>query len=72
MSSSKRAQASKRSSENSRMVWGSDEGPRPSATPTSMGGDLTETNKVWFYLINLVFKPSKHISTMRQDRALLL
>ena len=35
-------------------------------------GDLTETNKVWFYLINSVFKPSKQISTMRQNRALLL
>ena len=35
-------------------------------------GDLNETNKVWFHLINLVFKPSKHISTVRQDLALLL
>ena len=26
--------------------------------------DLTEINKVWFYLINLVFKPSKHVSTV--------
>ena len=35
-------------------------------------GDLTETNKVWFYLINSVFKPSKHVSTVRHDRTLLL
>ena len=35
-------------------------------------GDFTETNKVWFYLINSVFKPSKHVSTMRQDCILLL
>ena len=35
-------------------------------------GDLTEVNKVWFYFINSVFKTSKHVSTMRQDRALLL
>ena len=35
-------------------------------------GNLTETNKVWFYLINLVFKPLKKVSTMRQDLTLLL
>ena len=27
---------------------------------------------VWFYLVNLVFKPSKHVSNVRQDHALLL
>ena len=35
-------------------------------------GDLTKTNKVWFYLNNLVFKPSKYVSTVRQDHILLL
>ena len=35
-------------------------------------GELTEVNKVWFYQLNSVFKPSKHVSTVRQDRALLL
>ena len=35
-------------------------------------GDLTETNKVWFNLINSVFKPSKNVSIVRQDHALLL
>ena len=35
-------------------------------------GDLTEINKVWFYLVNSVFKPSKHVSTIRQDHTLLL
>ena len=35
-------------------------------------GDLTKTNKVWFYLINSVFKPSKHISIVRHDCTLLL
>ena len=35
-------------------------------------GDLTEINKVWFYLVNSIFKPSKHVSTVRQDRASLL
>ena len=35
-------------------------------------GDLTEINKLWFYLVNSVIKPSKHVSTVRQDRALLL
>ena len=36
------------------------------------GGCLTEINKVWFCLINSVFKPSKYVSTVRQDRVLLL
>ena len=35
-------------------------------------GDLTEVNKVGFYLVNSVLKPSKHVSTMRQDCAILL
>ena len=35
-------------------------------------GDLTEVNKVWFYFISSALKPSKHVSTVRQDRALLL
>ena len=36
------------------------------------GGDLKELGKVWFYFINFVLKPSMHISTVRQDRAILL
>ena len=35
-------------------------------------GDLTEIKKVWFYLVNYFLKPSKHVSTVRQDCALLL
>ena len=35
-------------------------------------GDLNEANKVWFYFINSIFTPSKHVSTVRQDRAILL
>ena len=35
-------------------------------------GDLTEVNKVWFYFVNSVLTPSKHVSTVRQDRAILL
>ena len=35
-------------------------------------GNLIEVNKVWFYLVNSVFKPSKNVFTMRQDRVLLL
>ena len=35
-------------------------------------GDLIETNKVWFYFINSLFKPLKHVSIVRQDYALLL
>ena len=31
-----------------------------------------EANKVWFYFVNFVLTPSKHVSTMRQDRAILL
>ena len=28
--------------------------------------------KVWFYFINSVLKPSKHVYNMRQDRVILL
>ena len=35
-------------------------------------GDLTEANKVWFYFVNSILTPSKHVSTVRQDRAILL
>ena len=35
-------------------------------------GDLTEVGKVWFYFVNAVLKPSKHVSTVRQDHAILL
>ena len=35
-------------------------------------GNLTEVNKVWFYLVNSVFNPSKHVPIVRQDRTLLL
>ena len=35
-------------------------------------GDLLEAVKVWLYFINFVPTPSKHVSTVRQDRAILL
>ena len=35
-------------------------------------GDLTEVGKVWFYFVNSVFKPSKQVSTVRQNHAILL
>ena len=35
-------------------------------------GDLNEISKVWLYFINSIFKPSKHVSTVRQDHALPL
>ena len=35
-------------------------------------GDLTKVGKVWFYFLNSMFKPLKHFSTVRQDRAILL
>ena len=35
-------------------------------------GDLTEANKVWFFFVNSVLTPSKHVSIMRQDCAILL
>ena len=34
-------------------------------------GDLTKIGKVWIYIINSVLKPSMHVSTLRQDRAIL-
>ena len=33
---------------------------------------LSKAVKVWFYFINFVITPSKHVSTVRQDRAILL
>ena len=35
-------------------------------------GDLLEAVKVWFYFINSVLTLSKHVSTVRQDHAILL
>ena len=34
--------------------------------------DLTEANKVWLYFMNFVLTPLKHVSIVRQDRAILL
>ena len=31
-----------------------------------------EVNKVWFYFVNSVVTPSKHVLIVRQDRAILL
>ena len=35
-------------------------------------GDLTEQAKVWFYFINSILLPSKHLSTVKRDEAILL
>ena len=35
-------------------------------------GDLTEEAKVWFYFISSILLPSKHLSTVRRDEAILL
>ena len=35
-------------------------------------GDLTEEAKVWFYFISSVLMPSKHLSTVRMEEAILL
>ena len=35
-------------------------------------GDFSEVVKVWFYFVNFVLTPSKHVSIVRQDRAILL
>ena len=34
--------------------------------------DLTEVSKFWFYFVNSVLKPSKHVLIVRQDRTILL
>ena len=34
-------------------------------------GDLIEEAKVWFYFISYVLMPSKHLSTMRREEAIL-
>ena len=33
---------------------------------------LTEANKAWFYLFNSILTPSKYVSIVRQDHAILL
>ena len=35
-------------------------------------GDLSKVVKVCFYFINFVLTPYKHVSTVRQDRSILL
>ena len=35
-------------------------------------GDLTEEAKVWFYFISYVLMPSKHLSIVRREEAILL
>ena len=35
-------------------------------------GDLTEEAKVWFYFISSVLMPSKHLSTVRREEAIIL
>ena len=35
-------------------------------------GSLIEEAKVWFYFIYLVILPSKHLSTIREKKAVLL
>ena len=35
-------------------------------------GDLTEKAKVWFYCISSILFPSKHLSTLRREEAILL
>ena len=35
-------------------------------------GSLIEEAKVWFYFVNSILLPSKHISTVRKDEAILL
>ena len=35
-------------------------------------GGLTEETKVWFYFISFVLMPSKHLSTVRREEAILL
>ena len=35
-------------------------------------GHLTEEAKVWFYFVNSVLRPSKHLSTVGREEAILL
>ena len=35
-------------------------------------GNLTEEAKVWFYFVSYVLKPSKHLSTVGREEAILL
>ena len=63
--SSSRTQPSKRLQENSLKAEENGRQQRPNAFLNR--GELIEVNKVRFYLVNLVFKPSKNFSIMRQD-----
>ena len=35
-------------------------------------GDFTKEAKVWLYFISFVLMPSKHLSTMRKEEAIIL
>ena len=35
-------------------------------------GDLIEEAKVWFYFISSILMPSKHLSTVRREKAIIL
>ena len=41
-------------------------------TPSIARGDLTEEAKVWFYFISSVLRPSKNLSIVRREEAILL
>ena len=47
-------------------------GTKKTPCRSSAKGDLTEEAKVWFYFIKSVLLPSKHLSTVRREEAILL
>ena len=51
---------------------GKGKGTKKSQYQSIYRGDLTEEAKVWFYFISSVLLPSKHLSTVRRDEAILL
>ena len=48
------------------------EGTKKTPFKSIARGDLTEEAKVWFYFINSLLMPSKHLSTVRREEAIPL
>ena len=53
---------------NGKVKWGQGKGEQK----TINRGDLTEDAKVWFYFLASVMVPTKHVSTVREQEAIIL
>ena len=48
------------------------EGNKKTSSVKIVRGDLTEKVKIWFYFLSSVLTPTKHVCTVRVDKAILL